>query len=498
MLTRSTKKCICLFIALLFCVCIAMPATALDVTEQDMPFYHIDNMARTVLSKARIPGAAIVVVQGEDVRYLSYGSDLQTKQSVYEDTLFQIGSVSKAFTALGILLLVDEGKLSLDDPVSKQIPWFTVTIRGNEVAPEDLTIANLLYQTSGFTNNDSLYPQAEPDVTLEEHIKSISNKELSFYPSERYSYANANYKLMGYIIEVVSGQDYAQFMEQRIFTPLGLNATYANPQKALETGLVAQGSRVAFFSARPYPVEVAKGNVPAGFLYSSARDMGRWLQIQMGTVEVSPQFSRIIQKSHAVEQSGRVDASTYYAGGWFVTDTGEIYHPGGTPNYSAKLGIKPNNTAVGVLTNINASANTGGICDNALAIVNGEPIVPYTADVWTVFDLIFSMMTFVCVPLCVLAIIYVATAVSQTKKGLRKRRAYRTGGAILAATLPALLSLAMLVIIPVIFQSTWQGLLVWAPYSIVFGIASFCVASILLLVVTITAQTCPKVLVRDL
>ena len=155
-----------------------------DVREQ------IDNVVLDELERARIPNAAIAIIQGEEIQYIFYPSEAD----VDKYTLFQIGSTSKAFTALGILLLEDEGLLSLDDPVSQHIPWFTVLNSGEEVSGE-LTIANLLYHTSGFTRNN--FPRASAGASLEEAVRMVNGTELAFSPSQKFTYSNPSYSFLG-------------------------------------------------------------------------------------------------------------------------------------------------------------------------------------------------------------------------------------------------------------------------------------------------------------
>lgn len=490
MFIKGLKKTICLLLVSTLCVMAALPVFA-----QDLPINEIDATVLEAMDKAKISSVSVVIVQGDDVSYLSYGyRDNAKTAKTDEATLYQIGSISKGFTALGILLLEDEGKLSIDDPVSKYIPWFTATYQGSEVKPADFKIENLLHQTSGFTNYEILYPSAKPDMTLEDFARSMSGRELSFYPSKGYAYANANYNLLGYIIEVVSGQTYADYMKERIFTPLGLDETYAVAQEATDTGLTAQGSRLTFFRSWPYTTRVSKGGIPAGYLYSTARDLGRWMQIQMGLAEVSPQFERLIEKSHVIGMPHGADDSTSYACGWYVTDSGEIYHAGGTPNYSSLVYMKKDSsTAVGVLTNINASADTADLCDNIFAVLEGKPTKPYRTDIWTTFDTIYSAITLMCLGLLAFLLIYIVRVILQYKKGLRTKQKFKMRWKLALACLPLVISVVMIIIIPGTFGGRWGDVLTWGPYSIPIGLASLFVVSILLLIAAVTGQTHSKI-----
>lgn len=442
---------------------------------------EIDRAVRGELSKAKTPYAAVSAVQGEDVMYFAY-SDTGGEPSPDTRALFQIGSLSKAYTGLAILLLEDDGFLSLDDPVSKYLPWFTVFYDGRPVPHEEFTISNLLYQTSGFTNNGSKYPGASNGMSIEESVRQINGSELTFYPSRQFAYANINYRLLGLIIEVISGQSYDAFMTEHILLPLGLESTYTDPQKAKNTGLVVEGSRLSFLRAWPYDVPVAEGNVPAGFIYSNVKDMSRWLQIQMEEIEVAEQFQKIIKKAHQPNPGSVVDDNTHYAAGWFINDeTGEIYHPGSTPCYSTHVAIRPQrNVAVCALTNMNAAVNIRNIATNTLNILEGKPVTTYQVDIWMIFDLIFSGITIAGIIGTAPLICLTYRLIRQIRNGqLKKMRLTRKRLlTLIPASLLTLLTISFAVILPIIFESSWMVIPVWAPLSLLSGMVSLVILSL--------------------
>ena len=143
--------------------------SASAATEQE----EISSMIQEHVDKAKIPSVSTGMIRGDNVSFLSKGS-----QTADQNTLYTIGSTSKAFTALSILWLEDEGLLSLDDSVAKHLPWFKVKYDGKNVPDEDLSIANLVYQTSGFTNDESKFPTAKAEMTLEEYGHTFAGAEL--------------------------------------------------------------------------------------------------------------------------------------------------------------------------------------------------------------------------------------------------------------------------------------------------------------------------------
>lgn len=475
---------------LCFFVLSKMPLSASASAEQNITD-EINEMVQEHMDKAKITSVSIAFIQNGEATYLSYGENSADKLSLY-----QIGSTTKAFTALGVLWLEDEGLLSLDDPVSWYIPWLTIKHDGVDVPIEDFSIANLLYQTSGFTNDEARFPSAEDGMTLEDSVRALVNCELAFYPSTQYAYANANYNVLGLLIEIVSGQSYQDFMAEKILSPLGLGNTYSDPAIAEQTGTIVKGSRLAFFQSHPYEIPVNIASIPAGYILSDIHDMSRWIQIHMGLIEVTDQFARLVSKAHIPDKSNAVDADTYYASGWFVQSDGTIYHSGGTPNYSSRVMFNPDDgLGVCVLTNINASANTEMIAENVMAILEGQTPSPYQADIWTIIDTIFSILTFICTPLLLFTLFLLIRSVIQVHKGGRAKRKWSKKAVtfVLCSALLVVLSIAIIIILPITFGSSWQDLVVWAPYSLYTGTSALTLFSITLFAMVIAKSAGIKV-----
>jgi len=450
----------------------AMTASQLD---------EIETAIKDTMGKSKTPVVSVSLIQQDHVEFISY-SNLDIPGNLNPDSLFQIGSLSKAFTGLGILLLEDNGLLALNDPVRSHLPWFEVFYEGAPVKDEDLTISRLLYQTSGFTNEEVIFPRAAASVTLEEHVQNLSGSSLIFYPGTQYAYANSNYHILGLIIESVTGQSYQSFMQDHILFPLGLHHTYTDPQTAINTGNMISGSRLSYFQPQKYDIPVSKGNIPGGYIISSSSDMNRWMQINMGGAEPSEQFERVIEKAHQPNLEHAVDTNIYYAAGWFVnTKTGLLYHSGGTPNYSSKLLIRPDTeTAICILTNMNASSNTIGTANSILNILDGKQPGAYSPDIWRIFDNIFSIITIVSITatLFILAVIIRIKGQAKRLERQRNRLSYKNIPAFFIPSVLILLTVVTLIIIPITFRSSWSGLLIWSPTSLTWGIVSFALLSI--------------------
>lgn len=443
----------------------------------------IEQTASDEFKKAKTPKAAIGVINGTASDYIFYSKS--NDKNLNENALFQLGSVSKAFTALGILLLEDEGLLSLSDPISKHLPWFKVNFDGKQVEDYKLTIENLVYQTSGFISNDKKFPGASKGMSLQENVRQHIGKNLMFYPGERYAYSNVNYVTLGLIIEVVTGQSYEKFITNKILHPLGLYNTYANLKLIPKEKEIVKGTKLSFFNTYEYEIAAEQGNVPAGYIYSSLADVCRWTQIQLGEIVVLNSITKVIKKSHIPSSVSKVSENIYYAAGWFVnTKTNEVYHSGGTVNYSTNISMRMDSKIAScVLTNLNASANTNNVASNVLNIIDGKSILPYQTDIWMVFDVIFSSITIVGGIAIIMILFLLVINIYHIKSGKKEKTKFAAKSLLKAipALLLSILTISVVIIVPLIFGSTWVGLGLWAPSSLIWGLSILVVNTILLL-----------------
>ncbi|MCL1862024.1 MAG: beta-lactamase family protein [Defluviitaleaceae bacterium] len=359
---------------------------------------HIERQLRS----ARIPSAAVAVVQGGEVSFVLKESSM--------DTLYSIQSLSKPFTAFGVLLLEDMGLLCISDPVNQHLPWFSVQHNGAPVPHEDLTIYNLIHHTSGISANENRFPRADLSETTDEFISRLIDMELDFEPSTDTAYSNMAYMILGLLIESVSGQSYDEFMTQNVLHPLGLYDTFTDVERAWATGRVAGGHGRGFFlilrETRVLYRHVTE--IPAGGIHSGIADLARWAGIHLGTVEVSEQFARVVQRSHMLKDGGY-----FHDGGWNISLVSGFEHGGQGAGYSVAMRISTeNNTAVVVLSN--------------LRYINIENIreVAYDAAISGVFnnrridmhEITDTLLTILCIVGIVYAVLIVKQAIKLRKK----------------------------------------------------------------------------------
>ncbi|MGO4790613.1 serine hydrolase domain-containing protein [Paenibacillus sp. 2KB_20] len=346
----------------------------------------IDQFVQAQLVKAQSPGAAVVVVSGDQVVYTKgFGlADSALGIPATNTTLFELGSTSKAFTGLALLELEREDALSLDDPVTRYIPWLSLIYQGQ---PAKVTLAQLLHHTSGvpFASLASI-PISSEEQALELTVRALSGTALDAPPGDKYQYATINYDVLGLVIQEVSGMSYEDYMSG-LLQRLGMNNTVPAAQLK-DPQRLARGYKIGFGSPRLYEAPDYRGNTPAGYLISSADDIGQWLLLQLGTKSISEPDRIIIERSHIPDTSVGPDANgTYYASGWFVTPDGkELLHQGSNPNFSSYFIIRPQEQlGVGVLANIN-SAYTFHIGQGLMSLLREQELPPPEADFYPQLD----------------------------------------------------------------------------------------------------------------
>jgi len=426
------------------------------------------------LGRANIPNAAVAVIQNGETSYIF-------KDSTH-DTLFQIGSVAKSFTGFGVLLLEDMGLISVSDPVNQHLPWFEVRYNGASVPHQDITIYNLLHHTSGFTSDERRFPPSFSGITADGFKEHLMGIELAFYPSANFVYGNANYIILGLIIEAVSGQSYDEFMTQHVLHPLGLYNTFTDIQSAHETGRIIGGNRLGFSRIRPQNLSADYILVPSGFIYSSVSDMARWAGIHLGTIDISEQFSRIVHRSHEYN-NGLINPFTelgfHYAAGWRV-DSGSIEHSGIIPgNFAIVRILEDENSAVVILGNLGISAaSIAQLGDIVLDSVSNRSFDSMSVDFFAIIDIVFAVV----VVICIVQVVFLIRLLSKTKKRLRNGEAISGHFAKenikwLIDPIISIVSLMFFYVgLPIIFDNSLRVIMMVTPSSIYAAIITAWIA----------------------
>lgn len=268
-LLRSWRAAACLSAALVPALTFAQTAAPAAT-----PAAAVDAYVTKALGEWRLPGASVAVVQdGKVVLAKGYGlADTQKSTPATEHTIYQLASVTKPFTAMATLMLVEDGKVALDGKIADILP-------GLPAAWAPVTVRHLLTHTSGIKSYTDVFGQQKtPDAkvfTNAEILALVKDAPLAFTPGERMAYCNTGYYLLGMIIEKASGKPYAEFLAQRIFRPLGMTST------ALDTYADARPQRArghSFADGKTAAAEQTHPSQPfsAGALVSTVVDLAKF------------------------------------------------------------------------------------------------------------------------------------------------------------------------------------------------------------------------------
>src|SRR5690349_8572586 len=201
-------------------------------------FAAVDAYVADRMRAARIPGLALVIVEGDRLVYArGYGRADPSGRPVTPSTPFILGSIAKPFTALAVMQLVEAGKVELDAPVQRYLPWFRVA---DPAASATITVRQMLYQTSGIPQPPTSQAIADQDAGALEHaVRALAMVEPIGQPGTTFAYSNGNYDTLGMIVQAVSGQSYEAYVRQHIFAPLDMRNSFASQDEAIRHGMAS-------------------------------------------------------------------------------------------------------------------------------------------------------------------------------------------------------------------------------------------------------------------
>jgi len=232
----------------------------------------IDAYLRAQRERLNIPGLSLVVAKDGRIVYENHSglANIELGVPVTADTVFQIQSITKTFTATAVMMLVEEGKLSLDDPIGQHL-------EGTPQSWEPITLRHLLSHTSGikdFINEPTA--SLRLDVSEQEGFEATAPRPLNFTPGEKYAYSNTNYHLLAMVIRKVTGQFYGDFLAERIFKPLGMDHTRVQDLAAVIPGRAAGYVWDADKLSNGEYVTQSILSYGGGGILSTAEDLAKW------------------------------------------------------------------------------------------------------------------------------------------------------------------------------------------------------------------------------
>lgn len=308
----------------------------------------------------RQPGLAVAIVQDGCVIYQRGLGVAGPKLPMTPQTPLIIGSLSKSFTALAVMQLAERGLLNLDETVKHYVPWFCLA---NAEAAASITVKHLLTHTSGISRYAGrALLGGRGGRTIEQSVRDLRGLRLSRPVGAAFQYSNTNYLILGLVVEVVSGQPFADYIKEHILAPLGMDHSFTSEDAALRGGL-ASGYRWWFGMPLPFRAPYLPDAVPAAFIASSAQDMARYALALLGdgtldgTSVLSPAGVTALHQPQVVTAS----PGSLYALGWRVEKLCGIpliRHGGEVSNFLAEMVLMPG-LRLGVVVLMNA--NNGAV-----------------------------------------------------------------------------------------------------------------------------------------
>lgn len=275
------------------------------------PDAAVDSYIQSEMEKRHIPGLALLVVrEGQIVKSQGYGfSNLELQVTVKPETIFQSGSMGKQFTATAIMMLVEEGKISLDDPLTRFFP-------DGPPAWKNVKIRHLLSHTGGFTD----YPKDfdfRRDYTEDQLLKIVEGIALAYPPGSGWAYANLGYLTLGIVIHRVTGQFYGDFLHDRIFQPLGMNTRIISEADIIPNR--AAGYRLVQGQLKNQEwVSPTLNTTADGALYFNILDLAKW-DAALNTEKLLKRSSLDLMWTPVTLNGGQPN-SGHYGFGWFIKD----------------------------------------------------------------------------------------------------------------------------------------------------------------------------------
>ncbi|GAF65190.1 putative penicillin-binding protein [Bacillus sp. TS-2] len=435
------KKAILLLMSLLLLTSFADSAKAQDAKQK------ITDFMEEALDMYHIPGASLAVLEGEETIYQNQWGILSDGSNVTADTPFLIGSLSKPITSLAIMMLVEDGKIKLDEPIKSYIPSFIYQTDSSK----SITVLHLLEQTSGISELEGLkvtdndYPV---DGAINQAIEELSGVTLSNEPGEVYEYNSANYLLLGAIVENVTNQTFSEFLNMNIFNPLGMENSAADYENALEKGYIP-GFESWFGKSVVSDGFYDHAGAPYGYIASSSNDVSKFLKFMLaGGNLLSEQNLKLLK---ALPEEGKT-----YGFGWHFSKTEHFpFHGGATSDFRAQMFIIPEEDIAAVLLtnkyNFLEDAQVSHIMNGVRSILKGE--IPNELPLQS-YSIQWSMLA-ITLLLAFLMIIHFFYIIR--KKILNKKRELTI----------AILSLCLAVILIPLFEyvigSPWKSISFFAP-----------------------------------
>ncbi|MFJ8238683.1 serine hydrolase [Bacillus tropicus] len=434
-------------------LCITPP----KVYAQQNTKVTLDKYIEKFIKEQNIPGAAVAIVHNKEVFFTkTMGVTGESEKKVTSKTPFAIGSISKSLTALAIVKLIEDKKIKLEDPVQRYLPWFKLK---NPQISSAITIQHLLTHTSGISTYEGLSlsdKQSKSSTALKENVMKLSNVKVTALPSEKYQYSNANYMILGALIEEVTNETYSSYMEKHVFQPLNMNGAAASKENAYEKGYLT-GYQSWFGIPRKSVVSYDNAGAPYGYITANLEDMIQYIMFLN-----RPEDAQLLKQENMhlyLSPLYKKNSEKGYGFGLRTTNINEsetmIWHSGSTPDARAEL-FNLNESGWGgvILTNKNHVLEETALSvlkKGIISILNGEEPVDIPKNI----PLIQIVLLIVTLILCIISIMLI-----------KKYKHMKTVKKLIWLFIGSLFLLISIVFIPLLTYSTsspWRTIKIFAP-----------------------------------
>lgn len=450
-------------------VCFVSALVSIQAKAQiDVQLKAIDRFVQKNIDNNHIPGLSIAIVNKNQVIFSKgYGKD-GNDRTIISSTPFAIASLSKAFTALAVMQLVEAGKINLDAPVKQYIPSFKMA----DTRADKITVRQLLNQTSGLS--DMVYPELsfkQQPASTQNTIDNLKDVKLDSNPGETFRYHNPNYQVMAHLVEVVSQEKFADYLQKHIFTPLQMTHTSSHHSTLEFQRKVPQGHIFVFGQ----PVKLNEPNwfiEGSAGLVSTTSDLARWLMLYLNKGEYKGQ--RLLSEK-GIETMFSTPANSRYGLGWFVDAQKNVSHSGVFWTYQAEQMIMTKE-GYGIVILFNSGINAfqdyhtflQGVAE---ILTNQEPDVPFMNS--SIYELL--MATFI-----ILTLLLTFMRFRNMKTWVAKHR-LKPSWVVTSESIVRLLPLAVLLLAPTLLTLishrvlSWERIFLMAPSVIIWlGIVALC------------------------
>ena len=322
---------------------------------------QVDALAAGELATDNIGGITIGIVSGGKLVWTkSYGyADTEKKIPASKDTVYRIASITKQFTALMLLQLVEQGKVRLSDPVEKYLPEVNKLQKRFPNAPP-ITLIQLATHTSGLDRNPDddklLYGTGPVSEWEKKLVGTIPLTSYLYEPGTRYSYSNVGYAILGLALSRAAGEPYVEYVQKRILKPLGMSQTAFSldegMQKNRAKGFLIENGKVDAETPELYERDGRGWRIPNGGLYSTVEDLARFVAFELGAENAAVLSKKTLESNFVRVQSANIDFSYGYGLGFQVRRRGNLVavgHDGVSAGYRCSAWFDPK-TRLGVAT----------------------------------------------------------------------------------------------------------------------------------------------------